>query len=59
MLIYGTGTPDPAPYNSHSKYLINGSSVYGLPSARDVDAVASGTWVRSLCHGTGTGVGSC
>lgn len=59
MLIYGTGTPDPEPYNSHSKYLINGSSVYGIPSARDVDAVASGTWARPLCHVTGSGVGSC
>ncbi len=59
MLIYGTGVPDPAPYNSHSKYLINGSSVYGIPSARNVDVIQSGNWTRNDCHGTGTGVGSC
>lgn len=58
MLVYGTGTPDSAPYNSHSKYPIAGSSLYGIPSALNVDAVASGSWTRSLCHG-GTGVGSC
>ncbi|MDP2783813.1 MAG: cytochrome c3 family protein [Sulfurimicrobium sp.] len=59
LLIYGTGTIDPEPYNGHSKFPINGSSVYGIPSARDVDAMASGQWRRSDCHNTGTGVGSC
>lgn len=59
FLIYGTGTPDLAPYNSHSKYPINGSSVYGIPSALNVDAIQSGNWARNDCHGTGTGVGSC
>jgi hypothetical protein len=59
MLVYGTGTPDPEPYNSHSKNLIGGSSVYGIPSVLNVDAVASGNWYRPLCHVTGTGVGSC
>jgi len=58
MLVYGTDMPDPAPYNSHSKYPIGGNSTYGIPSMLNVDAVASGSWTRSLCH-SGTGVGSC
>ena len=58
FLIYGTGTPDAAPYNSHAKYPLSGSTVYGIPSARDVDAVPSGNWTRDLCHGTGSGTGT-
>jgi predicted CXXCH cytochrome family protein len=58
MLVFGTGTPDPAPYNSHSKFPIGGSSAYGIPASLNVDAVTSGSWTRSLCH-SGTGVGSC
>ncbi len=58
MLVYGTDLPDPEPYNSHSKYPIAGSSLYGIPSTVNVDAVASGNWTRSDCH-TGAGVGSC
>jgi len=66
LLIYGTGTPDPEPYNAHARFPINGSTVYGLNSGIDFDAVESGDWSRQTCHNasdagsTGvTGVGSC
>lgn len=66
LLIYGTGTPDEAPYNAHYRFPINGSTIYGLNSGIDLDAIQSGNWKRSDCHGASdagtsgvTGVGSC
>lgn len=62
FLIYGRDPAidvgaDPAPYNAHSKFPVNGSYDYGIPSAVNVDAVASGTWTRSICHNAGVGTG--
>ncbi|MFA5241203.1 MAG: cytochrome c3 family protein [Sulfuricella sp.] len=66
FLVYGTGTPDEAPYNAHARYPINGSTIYGLNSGINLDAIQSGNWRRTDCHSasdpgtTGvTGVGSC
>ncbi len=66
FLVYGTGTPDPEPYNAHYRHEINGSTIYGLNSGIDLDAIESGNWQKSDCHsasdaGTSgvTGVGSC
>lgn len=57
LLIYGTGTPDPAPYNGHSKFPINGSTLYGINSGVPIETIQSGAWKRNDCHSLG--VGSC
>lgn len=57
LLIYGTGTPDPEPYNGHSKFPIGGSSLYGINSGVPIETIQSGNWRRSDCHTLG--VGSC
>lgn len=57
LLIFGTGTPDPEPYNGHSKFPIGGSSLYGINSGVPIETIQSGNWRRSDCHSLG--VGSC
>ena len=65
LLIYGRSPStdagaDPEPYNAQSRRVpVTGSNGadYGIPSARDVDAVQSGNWSKSYCHSTGVGVG--
>ena len=63
LLIYGrtlASDPgaDPAPYNAHYRFLINGSTDYGIPSSANVDSKSSGQWSKPDCHG-GIGVGQC
>ena len=66
LLVYGTGTPDEAPYNGHERYPINGSTIYGINSGVPLDTIESGTWEKDYCHSATdagssgvTGVGSC
>lgn len=63
LLVYGRtlasdAGADSAPYNAHSRFLINGSTDYGIPSSANVDSVTSGQWTKNTCHG-GIGVGQC
>ncbi len=65
LLIYGRSPSsdagaDPEPYNAQSRRVaVTGSSGadYGIPSALNVDSVASGNWSKSYCHSTAPGVG--
>ncbi len=62
LLIYGRrpstdAGADPEPYNAQTRRAATGTDNWGIPSARDVDSVASGNWFRSYCHSTGVGVG--
>jgi predicted CXXCH cytochrome family protein len=59
LLVFGTGTPDPAPYNGHSKFPINGSTVYGINSGVPIETIQSGNWTRGDCHNLGTGSCCC
>ncbi|MEW6647353.1 MAG: cytochrome c3 family protein [Pseudomonadota bacterium] len=66
LLVFGTGDPDPAPYNAHYRHPINGSVYYGLNSSIPLDTIQSGNWSKGDCHSasyTGSsgvsGVGSC
>jgi len=47
LLVYGRGTPDPAPYNDHT------GGTYGLPST--MTWADSGQWQKDYCAGSGSG----
>lgn len=53
LLVYGTGTPDPEPYNARARFPVSGTSVYGINSAMSLDEATypSGNWVKNDCHG--------
>ncbi|MCF6354250.1 MAG: hypothetical protein L3J26_03965 [Candidatus Polarisedimenticolaceae bacterium] len=48
---------DPEPYNAQTRRVATGTNDWGIPSALNVDSVASGNWQKSYCHSTGVGVG--
>ena len=66
LLVFGTGDPDPVPYNAHWRFPINDSIYYGINSSVPLDTINSGDWSKADCHSasyTGSsgvaGVGSC
>jgi predicted CXXCH cytochrome family protein len=59
LLVYGTGTPDPEPYNARARYKLGdpATSVYGINSAMTLDEATypSGNWQKNDCHGYAMG----
>ena len=59
FLVYGVGIKDPAPYNAHDVYQVDGSSNYGIHSNTPVDTIQSGYWEQDVCHDGNRDVGDC